>query len=936
MSVKDLDNKRVGMINSLMRQVHFTQRDFEKAVKNAYGKNPDSDIMEDLDGALKSPGLVYGDEMVDRNGNPIDENVLGVLRTMRAQVKALSTEMVALGIVDGDLAITVLDNADSYLTRSYRVHTDKDWIDRIEDTEVWSKGMTWRKDELSGLSESISSRIIDYEKRAVDAKDRFDKFLAKHTGPLFDTANSLMGNPTYQKHARAIRFWNTKLKEAEGEYDRVQSRMTPDNLNADLTAMLKEQQDSFSNVGIAKSGQLGKKAEGILKRRQNIPQPLRDLFGEYRDPIMNYSQSIYKMAHLIQNAKFLAEVEKAGIGKFLFTEPTGQHTDLLASEESKTMAPLNGYYTTPDLKRAFEEYNESNQDNGIMGDLFRSYIFLVSRSKYAKTILSPVTHMRNFNFNIFFHWANGRTGMNLETWTKEVWPVIKSDVAGLENLSKGTSEQKRAAREKVQKLIELGVFDESVTFKEMMQLMKDSKRGWEKMYNPDSSWGRGLRGNVNNFLKFQEEMYQAEDNAHKYYAFLIEANRYSKALYGKPYKDLDLVQQREMEQKAASIVRNTMPTYSMVSENIKAIRTNPFVGTFVSFPYEVLRTTKNSVAQMIEDVSDPRTRSIGYKRMLGLASVNMITLGAAVAAARFLAGMSDDDEDAIRWFLPPWSSDSVIIPIQKEGPDFSYIDVTSVVPQGYIFEVLNAGLNTRENAGERMASMAGRLTEPFVGTDMTTKRIAAIMANRKEGSGAKIFSEDQPGGFSKVFAYGAEVFEPGFLTTGRRIYKSVTDPELDYFGKMNPHHELLALFPGVRVSVSNVEGSFRFRATDLGERKRETRSIYTRERKKQRYSAGISGEEQKLLDSLKNESVAAYRNMMKDAIQIFSDGVQLGANPSVLRDYLGKAGFNGVEINNIEAGIIADPVFDDDINSSSRGRGSSRRNRRRRRQKTKR
>ena len=53
-------------------------------------------------------------------------------------------------------------------------------------------------------------------------------------------------------------------------------------------------------------------------------------------------------------------------------------------------------------------------------------------------------------------------------------------------------------------------------------------------------------------------------------------------------------QRMQLDEEAASIVRNNIPNYDYVGSFIKGLRRFP-VGNFVSFPAEIIRTSTNIV-----------------------------------------------------------------------------------------------------------------------------------------------------------------------------------------------------------------------------------------------------------------------------------------------------------------------------------------------------
>ena len=85
-------------------------------------------------------------------------------------------------------------------------------------------------------------------------------------------------------------------------------------------------------------------------------------------------------------------------------------------------------------------------------------------------------------------------------------------------------------------------------------------------------------------------------------------------------KALEEEKQRQLKEEAADIVRNTVPNYAYVSDTVRALRRLP-LGTFMSFPSEILRTTTNIAQRSIKEIKDPALRNIGIKRLVGLTTV---------------------------------------------------------------------------------------------------------------------------------------------------------------------------------------------------------------------------------------------------------------------------------------------------------------------------
>ncbi|KKL26248.1 hypothetical protein LCGC14_2397190, partial [marine sediment metagenome] len=337
-----------------------------------------------------------------------------------------------------------------------------------------------------------------------------------------------------------------------------------------IEALLYRGKEAGSPVGLM--GKLGSKDLSILKRRKDIPPEIRALYGEHTDAKVNYARSATRMAHLIENHHFLTDVRREGLGEFFFEKPTvrgaNQFKAQIASGGSKTLEPLNGLFTTPEIKRAFEEIGAPQQ----LPDWLRHYMKVNGFVKFSKTVLSMLTHVRNTTANVGFATANG------------LWRVTKSADAlraigantGITDIISSPKNITRW-RDYFLKLQRLRVVDESARAGELGDVLADAIKG--NLSDP----GRSPAVRVLSVgSKFVKSLYRAEDDVWKVFAFENELARYGAA---KPEWSVD-----RLEAHVAEIVRNTHPTYSLVPRGVKMLRRFPLVGNFVSFPSEVART----------------------------------------------------------------------------------------------------------------------------------------------------------------------------------------------------------------------------------------------------------------------------------------------------------------------------------------------------------
>jgi len=548
---------------------------------------------------------------------------------------------------------------------------------------------------------------------------------------------------------------------------------------------------------MSRGSKLGSKNLSVFKKRKDIPQEIRALWGEYKDADVNYTQSITRMSHLLENHKFLRDIKTEGMDDFFFEAPVrnenGSFSAKISSDKSKVFEPLNGLYTSPEIKRAFEEIM-SNQNNPAW---LRHYMKAVATTKWAKTVGSLQTHVRNTIGNAPFAIANGH--FNILKGGKALQAVV-SDLR-----AKGPSEM----REYLKEMQRLGVIHDDASTGELRDILKDAQ-----LTDIDKLIGKKWTKLAGQTFGTINKLYQAEDDIWKMYAYENEVARYRKALKGKKSDE-------EIKKIAAENIRNTYPTYSMVPRAIKALRRFPVAGTFVSFPAEVIRTSFNTARLAAKELADPALKGIGSQRVAGMFAASTMTAG-ATALSRYLSGTSNDDDEDIREFLPPWSKNSDIIHLgKKDDGTFMYVDIGYTDPYSYLKKPVTAVMRGVKNEDDlfKVSADAGiQLLEPFISEDIFTQRVTEFRSNKKQ-SGAPVYNPNAPieDRIGDVVTHFAEVIEPGTITSLRRVYRGIEDQSSnrDPGKKYDPFIEATSMTTGFRGSKADPMRSMQFKAREM-------------------------------------------------------------------------------------------------------------------------
>jgi len=158
-----------------------------------------------------------------------------------------------------------------------------------------------------------------------------------------------------------------------------------------------------------------------------------------------------------------------------------------------------------------EALEETSKNLGLASNKVYASLILYPKatSQIAKTILSPVTHMRNFISASFFATANG------------IIPgpeAIKMAYSALQTPLKGTRKQNEFYR----KLLKLGVVNSNVRLGDLQNLLKDVNFG-ETMTSFNGI--RALLKPLSKIKKVSEDLYTAEDDFWKIASWATERSR---------------------------------------------------------------------------------------------------------------------------------------------------------------------------------------------------------------------------------------------------------------------------------------------------------------------------------------------------------------------------------------------------------------------------
>ena len=718
---------------------------------------------------------------------------------------------------EGDLKNFMLNNIKGYMRKSFATFTNPEYM---ADPKLKTAAAKWILENVvkknkdireSALTELKTSKMTDNQALEEMAESLTNKILVhtKQDGvdPLRILQNISKDTLRSDKLIRTGDELPDAIKKLLGEENNLKSSVLQTTSHAITQSVNKQTLDKLAKIGID---------EGWLFKDKTIA-----------------------------DARKMFDVEKVGELKGLGLLKTGMSKLFASKDMAKALKGAPGTF-----------------DNWIQSSVYRNILQFKVATQFGKTVLSPVTQVRNVSSASMFPLANGHIGGRAS-----VTESIKMVVDDIFGAGKVIDEGKFIKN--LENKIRLGVIDENIVASELQAVLKDIKAG-AKVKNMDSLIARLADSKM---IKTATRVYAGGDNLWKWYG-----HEYVKSQMKSMYKNVDDIAKwteeivgrkfdklntftgkaktfdEAIDEAAAWQIRNTYPTYSKVPQVIKDLRKLPF-GNFVSFPAEMIRTTFNilSIGAKEATSSNPQLRQMGYRRLLGA----FVTLGGAEKGvstlAQNLTGTTMEQIDSYKRSLSaPWDSRAAILPVNKwengigKAINFSYFSPYDVISQPFraTIKTIEEGKLKQRDVGDTMFKLffgedgpIRKLIDPFVSQSIALEKTSDVMPSNlllggRGGStktGSKVYSDtdsDQDK-FIKSLAHIFKGVRPTFIDTGDKLIKGFTKDIKKGGQPVNLQDELLAMLSGIRIINVDVPRTMQYKITEYN---RNIRSVTTAEK----------------------------------------------------------------------------------------------------------
>jgi len=645
------------------------------------------------------------------------------------------------------------------------------------------------------------------------------------------------------------------------------------------------------------------------------------------DTVINQAEQMYgrrvydtMLDHGLKNG-WIFKAETAGVKGIDSSKlkpiisPKGDIPDAISTSELFN----KGYVTNKEIANAIIGAEELS---GSLYNLpfYRGIMQLKGMAQVSKTILSPMTQIRNFTTAAFFPLASGLIGGKVRF--KDGFKVVADDIF---NGAK-TNVEKLA---RIEDLVNRGVIDQNIQVQEIKKILDKAQTG-------RLSFDRAMESKV---MRKLTDIYQGSDNIWKIYAdnfyqdalktafgidptvfrnmakganrtkletkFMNDVKDWYKNIAQEEFIEnnvltgLKKTPEEALKDISAYLTTNTIPTYSKVPNIIKNIRNLP-LGNFIAFPAEILRTTANIISLGARELTstNPFIRQMGARRLVGVSTVLGGIGTVTKQTAQYVTGVDDETMDSFqRSFAPSFQKNSTLIPLTAPDGDgkFKYYNFSYSNPYDSLVAPVNAILGAYSDGrlnqasandifmnamfsgivggdGKRKGAIAEFIT-PFVTESIGTERLTDVAPIGRGGvtrTGKNIYYRNDPTSvrFAKSLDHIIGGLAPGAFTSAQRIWDGATGRFTDYGTARDTKAEIAALLSGVRIEEAKPLASMPFIITSYNRDRREI----SREFSSRVYSARTNPEEklgafrEAVMDNFKSQQ--NLYNVIQDAKNI--------------------------------------------------------------------
>ncbi|WP_231738062.1 hypothetical protein [Myroides odoratus] len=708
-----------------------------------------------------------------------------------------------------------------------------------------------KQKENSLTSDRIKESIINIYKVIEKIEDNKGKYITRSYQAFLD--NKYIDRLTVSRSNMSES--NRKKIDKAVEYLINEEGLSKKEAETSIYEYLDSIKKGFDSKGYASSNNGAAKAP-FLKKRKDLSKEFRELLGEVQEPLYNYVNTIYSMSNYLSSLtyqeKLLEGLINSGVGSY---ESISGYTKLSSNSENWTV--LSDLYVPNEFAQAL---NDIQPEGRIKEDWARVLVGLTAIAKVGKTVWSPTTTARNVLSGVFLGVNSGHLTYN----AKYVSKALNQAFSTKSVFTEANAKQLRA------ELIKQGVINDGVNSGELRATLNDFKKNIDRLVKTNA---------LEKSAESVQTLYAFGDDFYKVIGYLTEKQRFVKSG----------MSETEAATKAGYRIRGGYPTYSYLSPMMKKLRRFPLMGTFVSFPYETVRSTKNNALYVLEDLKDGRT-SMAMKRLAGMIVASALPAVLSVYT-RSLIGWSDDDEQALRKTLPDWQKNSLLIYSGIKDGEPSFFDATALFPSEVWLKPIMTAIGQRkdyDSALEQLSSGMDEFLSPYYDADLTVKMMTELYSNKNQYE-QKIYESDNL--FEAIFKDPVKVTNHIMKGAGPGVYNNISEfarandimPEffgekITSYGREYTNEDALLALAGFRFSTINFYSSMLYMGYDLKDDAAKTRYDLAKKAKRKK-----AFNEEEITDIISDYN-KGYSKVEKDLTNMINTARKLNMSESKIQD----------------------------------------------------
>jgi Arc/MetJ-type ribon-helix-helix transcriptional regulator len=639
--------------------------------------------------------------------------------------------------------------------------------------------------------DNLSQYLIDEGYVVGERQDVIEKNLGQYMSDVYGIFKDKKFNPTKAAELKARKYFIEQIKNDPDKLAALAA--SGGNLDEEITkAAIKMVNDyivkskvSAGSFNAGTGAPVGKKSESIFKKKEGVPDELKDLLGKY-SPLQEYAYTMYKLVSYVEKSKFQRRLVNMGKGIFMWDKndparPEDANYELKGFASAKLQGDVNPLKGMMATKEVYDVLNGLDDVISILPDWMKGFVKFQGAINKAKTVYSYVTHFGNVIGNFFFAAFNGMLDVSTFTSFNKARKGSQRDFG---YFWKGYG----SSNDEVEQILTL-LKDEGVVGNEIsIRAIRDTVSKLEKM--PGKTFGEKIGNGFITADKFITEAYQAEDSFFKILAYLTERRRYSRALFGQNFEKLSKVEQEEVNRIATDIAKNHWPNYGRMGNLTKALAKNNIIfGNFLSFTFEAMRTYANTIATARKEMLSPnkKVKVIGLKRISGVIAGSFAADAVLTASAKLAGTVSgglislifDDKDDTklnrdLRIGVPKFLKGGDLMFTKVNTSTYRVKDISAKNPL-LVFKRHITALAYTPSDEEMATAISTQFLEAFFSKPIATKYIDNIRENNN-GKGDKIWLGTDSGTekAEKIFEFTLKTIAPSSIASAQKLFTSET------------------------------------------------------------------------------------------------------------------------------------------------------------------